>query len=157
MSAILHKVCEKAEQELWEILKHPDWSKEHAEVAFYMVEIMKGVKKMEHLKKLDEAMGEYSPSWEKSEYEMKDEEEEEGMGEFARRGGRGRAMRTRYTWNEPPQPPVVYNFATNGTSGGNDGGGPNGNYAAKNYYEEKYKELLEEKWEREKKEKEMKK
>lgn len=56
MDAILHKLCEKSEQELWDLLKQPEWTKDHAEVAFYMLEIMKGVKKIEHLKKVQEAM-----------------------------------------------------------------------------------------------------
>ena len=45
MDAILHKLCEKSQQELWDLLKENNWTKDHAEVAFYMVEILKGVKK----------------------------------------------------------------------------------------------------------------
>lgn len=56
MEAILHKLCEKSQQELWDLLKENNWTKDHAEVAFYMVEILKGVKKIEHLKLVQEAM-----------------------------------------------------------------------------------------------------
>ena len=56
MEAILHKLCEKSQQELWDLLKENNWTKDHAEVAFYMLEILKGVKKIEHLKKVQEAM-----------------------------------------------------------------------------------------------------
>ena len=56
MDAILHKLCEKSQQELWDLLKENNWTKDHAEVAFYMVEILKGVKKIEHLKLVQEAM-----------------------------------------------------------------------------------------------------
>ena len=56
MEAILHKLCEKTHQELWDLLKENNWTKDLAEVAFYMVEILKGVKKIEHLKLVQEAM-----------------------------------------------------------------------------------------------------
>lgn len=60
MDAILHKLCEKAQQELWDLLKEGSWTKDHAEVAYYMVEIVKASKKMEHMKRIDEAMEEES-------------------------------------------------------------------------------------------------
>lgn len=126
MNAILHKLCEKSEQELWELLKNPDWSKDHAEVAYYMVEIMKAVKKIEHLENLEEAMEEY------------DEQGGNFSNENYARGGRGRRARSMYEWHESP--PIVYNFGANGAQ-------------QEKYYEQKYKELLEEKWEKERREK----
>lgn len=86
MGAIFHKLCEKSEQELWDLLKQPEWSKDHAEVAFYMVEIMKAVKKMEHLKKLDEAMEEYD--WQEEMMDKKKEKDDDDKSEFARGGRR---------------------------------------------------------------------
>lgn len=88
MGAIFHKLCEKSEQELWDLLKQPEWTKDHAEVAFYMVEIMKAVKKMEHLKKLDEAMEEYD--WQEEMMDKKKEkDDDDDKSEFARGGRRG--------------------------------------------------------------------
>lgn len=88
MGAIFHKLCEKSEQELWDLLKEPEWTKEHAEIAYYMVEIMKAVKKMEHLKKLDEAMDEYDWQEEMMDKKKEDDDDDDDKSKFAR-GGRG--------------------------------------------------------------------
>lgn len=134
MGAIIHKMCERAEQELWDVLKEPVWSKEHAEIAFYLTEIMKGAKKIEHLKKLDETMDKY----EEEEKEMKKkygeemphqymrnvrsmydfEEDEDNKEDFARRMGRAKY----YTQN--------YARGGNSSSGSSRGGGNSsgGNY-----------------------------
>lgn len=96
MEAILHKLCEKSQQELWDLLKENNWTKDHAEVAFYMVEIMKGVKKIEHLKKVQDAM------------ERAEEMGEQGMEHML--------------GNEQN----MHHYARNGNSGGNRGGRTSG-------------------------------
>ena len=96
MGAIFHKLCEKSEQELWDLLKEPEWTKEHAEIAYYMVEIMKAVKKMEHLKKLDEAMDEYD--WQEEMMDKKKEDDDDDdKSKFARGGRRGGRRRMNYS------------------------------------------------------------
>jgi hypothetical protein len=163
MGAIVHKMCERAEQELWDILKEPVWSKEHAEIAFYLTEIMKGAKKIEHLRKLEETMEKYEDEdreeriqkgqpryYERNmrEYSMY-EEDEDAREDYARRMGRytrGKSYNYEHhspAHHNPPEreasPPIVYNLGGSSPS----------------YYEEKYRELLEDKWEKEKKEKEQ--
>lgn len=154
MGVIVHKMCERAEQELWDILKEPTWSKEHAEIAFYLTEIMKGAKKIEHLKKLEETMEKYEdedreerikkgqPKYYTARPSMYEHEEDEDVREdYARR-----MNRVRYTHEGrhipakvDSQAPIVYNLGGSSPS----------------YYEEKYRELLEDKWEKEKREKEQ--
>lgn len=68
MNNLLHKMCEKAEAELWELIGDDEWCLAHAEAAYYFVEIIKAIKKIEHLENLDEAM------------ERFEEEEEESTG-----------------------------------------------------------------------------
>ena len=96
MDAILHKLCEKSQQELWDLLKENNWTKDHAEVAFYMLEILKGVKKIEHLEKVQEAM------------ERAEEMGEEGMEHML---GKEQNM---------------HHYARNGNSGGGRGGKTSG-------------------------------
>ena len=97
MGAIFHKLCEKSEQELWDLLKEPEWTKEHAEIAYYMVEIMKAVKKMEHLKKLDEAMDEYDWQEEMMDKKKENDDEDDDKSKFARGGRRGGRRRMNYS------------------------------------------------------------
>lgn len=68
MNNLLHKMCEKAEAELWELISEDEWCLAHAEAAYYFVEIIKAIKKIDHLENLDEAM------------ERFEEEEEESTG-----------------------------------------------------------------------------
>ena len=146
MDVILHKLCERSQQELWDVLNAGKWSKEHAETAFYLTEILKATKKMEHLKKLDEAMERYEEEESKepwhnyarrrmpSSYEYEEDEDEGAM--VHKRGLHPKDFppyRWKGDWKEPPI-----------------------NYAKEDYYEEKYKELLEEKWEKEKDKKDTK-
>ena len=183
MGAIFHKLCEKSEQELWDLLKEPEWTKEHAEIAYYMVEIMKAVKKMEHLKKLDEAMDEYDWQEEMMDKKKENDDDDDDKSKFARGGRRGGRRRMNYNmfdydegehegmmrpkyptrvpnWETPPSH-YGYDYANtgSGSSSGsgnmNSSGGGNFNvdYAAAQYYENKYRELLEDKWEKEKKDK----
>ena len=94
MDAILHKLCEKSQQELWDLLKENNWTKDHAEVAFYMVEILKGVKKIEHLKLVQEAMDRAEEMGEQGMEHMLGKEQ--NMHHYARGGsnGGGRGGRT---------------------------------------------------------------
>ena len=85
MEAILHKLCEKSQQELWDLLKENNWTKDHAEVAFYMVEILKGVKKIEHLKLVQEAMEKAEEMGEEGMEHMLGKEQ--NMHHYARSGG----------------------------------------------------------------------
>lgn len=85
MEAILHKLCEKSQQELWDLLKENNWTKDHAEVAFYMVEILKGVKKIEHLKLVQEAMDRAEEMGEEGMEHMLGKEQ--NMHHYARNGG----------------------------------------------------------------------
>lgn len=162
MGAIIHKMCERAEQELWDVLKENKWSKDHAEIAFYLTEIMKGAKKIEHLAKLDEAMEKFDKEEEEkkmmrmdnpehsqfarrgnggiSNYAMFGYEEDEDEGEYARRM-RGRGNYTNLPMKPPPYRTPDHVMPINYT-----------HEPKEKYYEEKYKELLEEKWEKEKKE-----
>lgn len=87
MEAILHKLCEKSQQELWDLLKENNWTKDHAEVAFYMVEILKGVKKIEHLKLVQEAMDRAEEMGEEGMEHMLGKEQ--NMHHYARGGSRG--------------------------------------------------------------------
>ena len=169
MDAIIHKMCERAEQELWDVLKENKWSKDHAEIAFYLTEIMKGAKKIEHLAKLDEAMEKFDKEEEKkmmrmdnpehsqfarggsrgngsrggggtSNYAMFEYEEDEDEGDYARRM-RGRGNYTNLPMIPPPYRTPDHVMPINYTHDPKE-----------KYYEEKYKEMLEEKWEKEKKE-----
>lgn len=92
MDAILHKLCEKSQQELWDLLKENNWTKDHAEVAFYMVEILKGVKKIEHLKLVQEAMDRAEEMGEQGMEHMLGKEQ--NMHHYARNGGGSRGGRT---------------------------------------------------------------
>ena len=92
MDAILHKLCEKSQQELWDLLKENNWTKDHAEVAFYMVEILKGVKKIEHLKLVQEAMDRAEEMGEQGMEHMLGKEQ--NMHHYARNGGGNRGGRT---------------------------------------------------------------
>lgn len=87
MEAILHKLCEKSQQELWDLLKENNWTKDHAEVAFYMVEILKGVKKIEHLEKVQEAMERAEEMGEEGMEHMLGKEQ--NMHHYARSGNSG--------------------------------------------------------------------
>ena len=198
MEAILHKLCEKSQQELWDLLKENNWTKDHAEVAFYMVEILKGVKKIEHLKKVQEAMeraeemgeegmehmlgkeqnmhhytrsgnsggsrggrasggrGSGGRSGGMSNYTMfdYDEEEGEGMNDYARRGRRMNYGYEGYMpypdWSEakPPYPPMYY-----GDPHKDGEKEKEKDKIVAEHFEKKYKEMLEDKWEKEKNEK----
>lgn len=87
MEAILHKLCEKSQQELWDLLKENNWTKDHAEVAFYMLEILKGVKKIEHLEKVQEAMERAEEMGEEGMEHMLGKEQ--NMHHYARSGNSG--------------------------------------------------------------------
>ena len=181
MGAIIHKMCERAEQELWDVLKENKWTKDHAEIAFYLTEIMKGAKKIEHLAKLDEAMEKFDKEEEEQKKMMKMKMEQgEEPSQFARGGNRGGnnggGSRSNYAMFEFEEDEDEGNFrrGMRGRSNYNQNGGSNYtnmpmipppyrtseqmppiNYThdpKEKYYEEKYKELLEEKWEKEKKE-----
>lgn len=132
---ILHKLCEKSEQELWEMLKENEWTAKHAEVAYYLVEIMKAAKKIEYMNKIQEAM-------EKEEKRKEGENEDEGgSSEFARgmRGGGSRRGRSRTG---------MYEFGYNADEededewfargGGRRGGSRGGNRGGRNNYEYEY-------------------
>ncbi len=145
MGAIIHKMCERAEQELWDILKENKWNKDHAEIAFYLTEIMKGAKKIEHLAKLDEAMEKFDKEEEEQKKmdnpgSMFEYEEDEDEGDYVRRR-RGRGNYNRGRMIPPPYRIPDNTIPINYTHDPKE-----------KYYEEKYKELLEEKWEKEKKE-----
>ena len=149
MGAIFHKLCEKSEQELWDLLREPEWTKEHAEVAYYMVEIMKAVKKMEHLKKLDEAMDDYDWQEEMMDKKKEDDDDDDKSkfargGRGGRRGGRRRnnysmfdydegehegMMRPKYptrmpNWETPPSH-YGYDYANTGSSSSSGSGNMN--------------------------------
>lgn len=151
MGAIFHKLCEKSEQELWDLLKEPEWTKEHAEVAYYMVEIMKAVKKMEHLKKLDEAMDDYDWQEEMMDKKKEDDDDDDKSkfargGRGGRRGGRRRnnysmfdydegehegMMRPKYptrmpNWETPPSH-YGYDYANTGSGSSSMGSSGSGN------------------------------
>ena len=170
MDAILHKLCEKSQQELWDLLKENNWTKDHAEVAFYMVEILKGVKKIEHLKLVQEAMDRAEEMGEQGMEHMLGKEQ--NMHHYARRGGRmsGRPkMPSNYSmfdygegeWENKPSEPEKY------PNWGEVRHYPPTYYGDKEekekekeknkivaeHFEKKYKEMLEDKWEKEKNEK----
>lgn len=142
MNSLLCKLCERAEQELWDILKEEEWTKDCAEVAFYLTEMMKGVKKMEHLKLVQEAMERAEEEGESKEHMLGKEQD---MSHYARRRkpmtmydydeGEGEGYPRKRDWRMPP---MMYEM-------GHD----------EKYWEKKYKELWEEK-EKEKKEEAMK-
>ena len=138
MDNLLHKLCEKSEAELWEMVKVEQWTPEHAEVAFYLTEIMKGVKKIEHLKLVQEAMDRAEEMGEEGMEHMLGKEQ--NMHHYARRGGRmsgGRGSRGRYNYSyysedDEDYPSIEIEYARGGSRGGNSGGrgGSNGaNYA----------------------------
>lgn len=138
MDNLLHKLCEKSEAELWEMVKVEQWTPEHAEVAFYLTEIMKGVKKIEHLKLVQEAMDRAEEMGEEGMEHMLGKEQ--NMHHYARRGGRmsgGRGSRGRYNYSyysedDEDYPSIEIEYARGGNRGGNSGGrgGSNGgNYA----------------------------
>ena len=164
MDDILHKLHEKSQAELWDLLKEPCWSKDHAEVAFYMVEVLKGVKKIEHMEKVQEAM------------ERAEEMGEEGMGHmlgreqnmhhYARRGG-GRKMPMRFgydegEWEDMPWEDRKYQrpewekpyYPMSRDKEQDKEKEKHHDKIVATHFENKYKELLEEKWEKEKREKE---
>ena len=171
MDAILHKLCEKSQQELWDLLKENNWTKDHAEVAFYMVEILKGVKKIEHLKLVQEAMDRAEEMGEQGMEHMLGKEQ--NMHHYARRGGRmsGRPkMPSNYSmfdygegeWENKPWEPEKY------PDWGDARHYPPMYYGEPHvdkekekekdkivaeHFEKKYKEMLEDKWEKEKNEK----
>ena len=139
MDNLLHKLCEKSEAELWEMVKVEQWTPEHAEVAFYLTEIMKGVKKIEHLKLVQEAMDRAEEMGEEGmEHRLG---KEQNMHHYARRGGRmsgGRGSRGRYNYSyfsedDEDYPSIEIEYARGGSRGGNSGGGRggsnSGNYA----------------------------
>lgn len=70
MENLLHKMCERAEAELWELVREEEWCPAHAEAAYYFVEIVKAIKKIEHLENLEETMEKYK--WEAEEEEESD-------------------------------------------------------------------------------------
>ena len=178
MGAIIHKMCERAEQELWDVLKENKWSKDHAEIAFYLTEIMKGAKKIEHLAKLDEAMEKFDKEEEEQKKMMKMKMEQgEEPSQFARGGNRGggrSSNSSNYAMFEYEEDEDEGDYVRRMRGRGNYN--QSGNYTnlpmipppyrtpdhtmpinythdpKEKYYEEKYKELLEEKWEKEKKE-----
>ena len=155
MNNLLHKLCEKSEAELWEMVKVEQWTPEHAKVAFYLTEIMKGVKKIEHLKLVQEAMDRAEEMGEEGMEHMLGKEK--NMHHYARRGGRmsGRSRN-----------PMISRYAMYDYDEGEGEGYPHEKewehdwkvpptmYEMKHdekYWEKKYKELWEEK-EKEKKE-----
>ena len=160
MDDILHKLHEKSQAELWDLLKDPCWSKDHAEVAFYMVEVLKGVKKIEHMEKVQEAMERAEELGEDGMEHMLGKEQ--NMHHYARRGGRRMPMRFGYDegeweeipwedkkhrrpeWEDPYYPIPPYD----------KGKEKHHDKIVATHFENKYRELLEEKWEKEKKEKE---
>lgn len=138
MDNLLHKLCEKSEAELWEMVKVEEWTPQHAEIAFYLTEIMKGVKKIEHLKLVQEAMEKAEEMGDAGMEHMLGREPQ--MSHYARRGGRmsgGRGSRGRYNYmyNSDEDEEFGYNeYARGGSRGGNSNGGNNyaqngGNYA----------------------------
>ena len=140
MDNLLHKLCEKSEAELWEMVKVEQWTPEHAEVAFYLTEIMKGVKKIEHLKLVQEAMEKAEEMGEEGMEHMLGKEPQ--MSHYARRGGRmsgGRGSRGRYNYSyfsedDEDYPSIEIEYARGGGRGGSGGGrsGGSGNYAQGN-------------------------
>ena len=159
MDTILHKLCEKSQEELWSLLKEPCWTKDHAEVAFYMLEVLKGVKKMEHMEKVQEAMERAEELGEDGMEHMLGKEQ--SMHHYARRGG-GRRMPMRFGYDEGeweeipwedkkhhrrPEWEEDYYPMTHDKEKHHD-------KIIATHFENKYKEMLEDKWEKEKKEKE---
>lgn len=128
MDNLLHKLCEKSEAELWEMVKVEQWTPEHAKVAFYLTEIMKGVKKIEHLKLVQEAMDRAEEMGEEGMEHMLGKEQ--NMHHYARRGGRmsgGRGSRGRYNYSyfsedDEDYPSIEIEYARGGNRGGNSGG-----------------------------------
>ena len=174
MDAILHKLCEKSQQELWDLLKENNWTKDHAEVAFYMVEILKGVKKIEHLKLVQEAMDRAEEMGEQGMEHMLGKEQ--NMHHYARRGGRmgGRPkMPSNYSmfdygegewenkpwepekypnWDEVRHYPPMYYGEPHKDKEKEEKEKEKDKIVAE-HFEKKYKEMLEDKWEKEKNEK----
>ena len=159
MDDILHKLHEKSQAELWDLLKEPCWSKDHAEVAFYMVEVLKGVKKIEHMEKVQEAMERAEEMGEEGMEHMLGREQ--NMHHYARRGG-GRRMPMRFEYDEGEWEDTPWKGKKHYPEWDEEE-----KYYPKNpeeekrhdkivaaHFEKKYNELLEEKWEKEKKEKE---
>lgn len=158
MDDILHKLHEKSQAELWDLLKEPCWTKDHAEVAFYMLEVLKGVKKIEHMEKVQEAMERAEEMGEEGLEHMPGREQ--NMHHYTRRGGGRRPMMFDYgegEWEEKPwvdrkhrpdwEEEEPYYPMTREKEKHHD-------KIVATHFENKYKELLEEKWEKEKKEKE---
>lgn len=170
MDAILHKLCEKSQQELWDLLKENNWTKDHAEVAFYMVEILKGVKKIEHLKLVQEAMDRAEEMGEQGMEHMLGKEQ--NMHHYARRGGRMVSrpkMPSNYSmfdygegeWENKPWEPEKYpdwdevrHYPPRyyGDKEDKEKEKEKDKIVAE-HFEKKYKEMLEDKWEKEKNEK----
>lgn len=183
MDAILHKLCEKSQQELWDLLKENNWTKDHAEVAFYMVEILKGVKKIEHLKLVQEAMDRAEEMGEQGMEHMLGKEQ--NMHHYTRNSGGSRGGRTSGGRGSGGRSSGMSTYTMFDYEEGEGEGkpwdygkrypewGPESYYRPPMYYgdkekeekekekdkivaehfEKKYKEMLEDKWEREKSEK----
>lgn len=137
MDNLLHKLCEKSEAELWEMVKVEQWTPEHAKITYYLTEIMKGVKKMEHLKLVQEAMKRAEEMGEEGMDHMMGREPE--MSHYARRGG-GRRMggrgrgRYNYAYFDTDE---GENYTRGGnSSGGRGSGGQGGNYGYDYGYDE---------------------
>ncbi len=73
MNNLLHKMCEKAEAELWELISEDEWCLAHAEAAYYFVEIIKAIKKIERLNEMIEEEEEGTEKNRKREKEWRDE------------------------------------------------------------------------------------
>lgn len=160
MDDILHKLHEKSQAELWDLLKEPCWSKDHAEVAFYMVEVLKGVKKIEHMEKVQEAMERAEEMGEEGMNHMLGREQ--SMHHYARRGG-GRKMPMHFGYDEGEWEDLPWEDKKYRRPEWEEPYYPMSHDKEKekhhdkivaSHFEKKYNELLEEKWEREKKEKE---
>ena len=161
MDVILHKLCEKSQEELWGLLKEPEWTKDHAEVAFYMVEVLKGVKKIEHMEKVQEAMERAEEMGEEGMEHMLGKEQ--NMHHYTRRGGGGRRMPMRFSYDEGEWEDMPWEDKKYQRPEWEEPYYPKHHDKEKEkqhdkivatHFENKYKELLEEKWEKEKKEKE---
>lgn len=53
---MIEKLTARIEDELWELLECKNWSVKHVEVAHYLLEMMRDIKKMEYYRKEEEAM-----------------------------------------------------------------------------------------------------
>ena len=55
------KLWNRLEEELCEILDHHCWTPKHAEIAHYLLEMMRDIKKMEHYEKEEEMVAKRMP------------------------------------------------------------------------------------------------